>query len=93
MTNLKHHPKPSATETQRARALYALRAAPQTFYYLRRRGICQSPTRVFELRNQGYKITKTPVQIVDVDGFIHFEVAPYTLIAESTEKDNCGSGS
>lgn len=71
-----------AAEDQRARALEALRSGPKTSNDLRRVGLYQAPTRIFELRERGYEITSDPVTVIDADGFPHSGVALYTLISE-----------
>lgn len=88
MVKRKHHPKSTAAEAQRARALAALRTGAKTTYELRHLGIYQAPTRIFELRRSGYEITTEPVQITDAEGFIHDRVALYKLVAEP-EKGGC----
>lgn len=73
-------------EDQRARAIEALRTGPKTSNDLRRLGLYQAPTRIFELRERGYEITSHPVTVVDADGFAHSGVALYTLISEPVKE-------
>ena len=67
---------------QRLRIIEALRHRPQTSYDLRRAGCYQCPTRVFELRREGFKILTSRVVVTDADGFEHRLVALYELVAE-----------
>jgi len=67
---------------QRQRILEALRLRPHTSYDLRRAGCYQCPTRVFELRHEGFEIKTSRVVIVDRDGFEHRGVALYELVTE-----------
>jgi DNA-directed RNA polymerase specialized sigma54-like protein len=69
----------TATSDQHARVLELLRIADQTTYNLRAHGIAQCATRVYELKAQGYPITKTIVSAVDSDGYMHVGVALYSL--------------
>jgi len=71
--------KSTATADQRARALELLKIADQTTYNLRAYGIAQCAARIFELRQAGYPITKTNVNAVDSDGYMHINVALYSL--------------
>jgi DNA-directed RNA polymerase specialized sigma54-like protein len=69
----------TATSDQRTRALELLRIADQTTYNLRAHGIAQCATRIFELKKEGWPITKTIVNAVDSDGYTHINVALYSL--------------
>lgn len=71
--------KSTASEAQRQRILEALRAGPQTSYDLRRRGVYQQSTRIFELRRRGYDIVTERVTLYDQDGFMHRGCARYHL--------------
>jgi ribosomal protein L9 len=71
--------KSTATADQRARALELLKIADQTTYNFRAYGIAQCAARIFELRQAGYPITKTNVNAVDSDGYMHINVALYSL--------------
>lgn len=75
-----------AAEVQRARAVEALRAGPKTSNDLRRMGLYQAPTRIFELRARGYDISSDPVTVVDADGYAHDRVALYSLISEPVKE-------
>lgn len=70
---------------QRLRILEALRRRPQTSYDLRRAGCYQCPTRVFELRHEGFEIKTSRVIVIDGDGFEHRQIALYELIAEPVQ--------
>lgn len=80
-------PSITAAAAQRRRILLALRAGPKTTEDLRQLGCYQAPTRVYELREQGYEIETSRVSLWDRDGFQHRGVALYSLEAEpnSTE--------
>lgn len=75
----KFNPKSTATEAQRERILSALAHGPKTSYDLRRLGCYQCPTRVLELRRQGYDIRTDLVTIWDQEGYRHHRVALYVL--------------
>ncbi|NIF69599.1 hypothetical protein F3J16_05240 [Burkholderia sp. Ap-962] len=81
MTSKVNHRDMSAA-AQRARVLEFLRAAPQTTYSLRRRGISHPSARVRELVAAGHEISATLVSAVDSDGFLHRGVARYCLDKE-----------
>ena len=68
---------------QRMRILEALRLSPKTTYDLRRMGIFQAPTRVFELRAMGYPILTSRVRVIDQGGYAHNGVALYQLDGQS----------
>lgn len=70
---------------QRLRILEALRRRPHTSYDLRQAGCYQCPTRVFELRRQGYEITTSRVTVTDSEGFRHLGIALYELVAEPAQ--------
>lgn len=61
--------------------LMALKLGPKTSYDLRRLGLYQAPTRVFELREMGYCIETELITLWDRDGFEHPRCARYTLAA------------
>lgn len=77
--------KSTATEAQRARILDALRTGPKTSYDLRRLGVYQQSTRIFELRKMGFEIETELVSLYDRDGFLHRNCARYHLHAEPQE--------
>ena len=72
-------------EDQQAKILNLLTLRPHTSYELRRAGCYQCPTRVLELRRQGYRIDTARVTVVDQDGFEHPRVALYSLAAGPNE--------
>lgn len=88
----KRNDKDMSASAQRQRVLAHLRAAPQTTYSLRARGISHPAQRVLELIRLGHQITSHPVTAVDSDGFLHRNVAQYILEGEresvSTVEDN-----
>ena len=88
--NSKCSSKSTAAAAQRARVIAMLCSGPQTSYDLRRRGIYQAPARILELRDLGYDITTTPVEIKDEYGFSHRRVALYTLVDKKSREDSCG---
>ena len=67
---------------QRLRIIEALRHRPQTSYDLRQAGCYQCPTRVFELRHEGFEILTSRVVVIDAEGFEHRRIALYELVAE-----------
>jgi len=69
----------TATRDQHLKVLELLRIADQTTYNLRAHGVAQCAARIFELKAQGYPITKTTVNAVDSDGYTHSGVALYSL--------------
>ena len=70
-------------EAQRKRILEMLRTGPKTTLDFRRAGAFQSPTRIFELRAEGYDIqTVGRVTVYDDQGYPHCGVAVYDLFAE-----------
>ncbi|QRX83267.1 helix-turn-helix domain-containing protein [Glaciimonas sp. PAMC28666] len=71
--------KSTAAADQRTRAVALLKAADQTTYNLRAHGIAQCAARIWELKKQGWPITKTTVNAVDSDGYTHSGVALYSL--------------
>lgn len=71
--------KSTASEAQRQRILEALRTGPKTSYELRRLGVYQQSTRIFELRRRGYDIQTERVTLYDRDGFMHRGCARYHL--------------
>lgn len=71
--------KSTASEAQRQRILDALRSGPKTSYELRRLGVYQQSTRIFELRRRGYDIATERVTLYDRDGFMHRGCARYHL--------------
>lgn len=70
---------PSKYAAQRNLVLETLKLSPKTTYDLRRMGIFQAPTRVFELKAMGYPIETTRVRVIDQDGYAHNNVARYSL--------------
>lgn len=72
--------KPSSKyAAQRSLVLETLKLSPKTTYDLRRMGIFQPPTRIFELKAMGYPIETSRVRVIDQDGYPHNGVALYTL--------------
>ncbi|AXE97741.1 helix-turn-helix domain-containing protein [Paraburkholderia hospita] len=65
---------------QRVRIISLLRAASQSTYALRARGISHPAMRVKELISAGYVIHSSRVMAVDSDGYTHNGVALYELI-------------
>jgi hypothetical protein len=61
--------------------LLALKAGPKTSYDLRRLGVYQHSTRIFELRQLGHAIDTELTTLWDRDGFEHPRCARYTLDA------------
>lgn len=59
--------------------LTALRRGPKTTDQLRALGCFQAPTRVFELREQGYSIDTNLITAWAADGRPHPRMALYTL--------------
>lgn len=59
--------------------LKALRTGPKTTDQLRALGCFQAPTRVFELREQGFSIDTDLVTAWAADGLPHPRMALYTL--------------
>lgn len=59
--------------------LRALRTGPKTTDQLRALGCFQAPTRVFELRAQGYSIDTVLITAWAADGLPHPRMALYTL--------------
>lgn len=73
----------TSTKSQHERIIGALRARPHTSYELRRLGCYQAPARIKELRDRfGYEIHTARVTVVDRDGYLHQNVALYTLMSE-----------
>lgn len=73
----------TSTEAQHDKLLALLRIGPQTTYSLRKHGIAQTSTRIFELRAEGHLILTERVTAIDSDGFSHVGVARYTLTKEA----------
>ena len=73
----------TATEAQRERILALLRTGPQTTESLRKVGIFQVSTRIFELRGLGHGIATERITLWDRDGFRHIGVARYHLESEA----------
>lgn len=76
-------PKSTHSEAQRQRILTALRAGPKTSYDLRRLGCYQAPTRIIELRREGYDIRTEFITLYDRDGYMHPRCARYHLMGEA----------
>lgn len=72
-------PRGTSTDEQRSRLLEALRSGPKTSVQLRRLGLFKAPTRIFELRAQGYEITTERISLFDAHGYPHARVARYML--------------
>lgn len=77
----------TAVKAQRQRLMDALRAGPKNSYELRRLGIYQAPTRVFELRRQGHDIVTERISLTDEEGYPHPRCALYRLV--SADQDVC----
>jgi hypothetical protein len=77
--------KPTAagsTAAQRIKLLALLKARPQTTYALRQHGISHPAARVQELIRLDVPISSGRCTCVDGDGFLHRNVAIYTLTAK-----------
>lgn len=72
----------TGTDAQFARLIALLRNGPQTTYALRKHGIAQTSSRIWDLRARGYNILTELVDAYDSDGYLHARVARYTLMAE-----------
>lgn len=72
----------TGTDAQFARAVALLRSGPQTTYSLRKHGIAQTSTRIFDLRSRGYVINTELIDAYDSDGYLHARVARYSLLQE-----------
>ncbi len=81
-TQIQFSANSTATEAQRQRILTHLRIKDRTTEDLRRLGIYQVSTRIFELRELGYNIVTSFVTLTDEAGFTHSGCALYTLVAE-----------
>ncbi|VWB88185.1 hypothetical protein BLA6993_05493 [Burkholderia lata] len=62
------------------RVLEYLKADGQTTYSLRSKGISHPAQRIKELVRLGYQICSHRVSAVDSDGFLHANVARYSLL-------------
>ncbi|HEY0297206.1 MAG TPA: helix-turn-helix domain-containing protein [Bordetella sp.] len=71
--------KSTSGGAQRQRILQALALRPHNSYELRKMGCYQCPTRVIELRRQGYNIATERVTLWDDQGYRHSNVALYVL--------------
>ncbi len=81
--------KSTATAAQYQRIVQALRRRPHTSYELMTiAGVYHPPSRIFELRAMGFVITKTPLTVVDRDGYAHAGVALYSLDSEPEDADS-----
>lgn len=72
----------TATEAQLDRAVGMLCAGEQSTFALRKAGVMQTSTRIFELRRRGYNIATTRRDLFDADGYRHERVAVYTLLGK-----------
>lgn len=72
----------TGTDAQFARIVALLRSGPQTTYSLRKHGIAQTSSRIWDLRARGYVINTELCDAYDTDGYLHFRVAKYALIQE-----------
>lgn len=86
-TSKRHFSKSTATVAQYRRIVHGLRRRPHTSYQLMRAGVYHPPSRIFELKRMGFVITKTPVTVVDSEGYSHAKVALYSLDAEPENAD------
>ncbi|WP_175836993.1 helix-turn-helix domain-containing protein [Burkholderia anthina] len=78
MTSKVNHRDMSAA-AQCKRVLEYLKADGQTTYSLRAKGISYPAQRIKELVQLGYRICSHRVSAVDSDGFLHINVARYSL--------------
>ncbi|VWB80249.1 hypothetical protein BLA14095_03704 [Burkholderia lata] len=78
--NIKSNNKDMSAAAQCKRVLEYLRADGQTTYSLRARGISHPAQRIKELVRLGYRICSHRVSAVDSDGFLHANVARYSLL-------------
>jgi DNA-directed RNA polymerase specialized sigma54-like protein len=74
--------KSTGTDAQFDRLVALLRNGPQTTYALRKHGIAQTSSRIWDLRARGYNILTELVDAYDSDGYLHVRVARYSLLAE-----------
>lgn len=73
----------TATSAQRNRVVQMLRSGEKSTFDLRRAGIMQSSTRVFELPAIGFDIrTVARRHMYDAEGLLHKRVAIYGLFGE-----------
>lgn len=72
----------TGTEAQFSRLIALLRTGPQTTYSLRKHGIAQTSSRIWDLRARGYIINTELVNAYDTDGYLHTRVALYSLVQE-----------
>jgi len=76
-----------SARAQQKRVLEYLQASPQPTYSLRAHGISHPAQRIRELIALGYCITSHRVAAVDSDGFMHRNVAMYTLVGGLDTRD------
>lgn len=69
-------------EGQNAAALDVMRRRPVNTFELRRMGMASPAARIQDLESMGYVIASDRIVAVDSDGFSHYGVALYTLLAE-----------
>ncbi|UVE64749.1 helix-turn-helix domain-containing protein [Burkholderia pyrrocinia] len=79
MTSKVNHRDMSAA-AQCKRVLEYLKSDGQTTYSLRSKGISHPAQRIKELVRLGYRICSHRVSAVDSDGFLHANVARYSLL-------------
>lgn len=77
----------TSTDAQFARLVALLRTGPQTTYSLRKHGIAQTSSRIFDLRARGYVIHTELIDAYDSDGYLHTKVARYSLLQEPMPAD------
>lgn len=77
----------TATETQEARLLAALRLGPKTTDDLRKLGLYQASARVWGLRQRGFVIETDLFDGYSADGYSHARMARYTLKEEPLPLD------
>jgi hypothetical protein len=75
--------KDNSAATQRARVISALRTGPKTTLELRADcGVLMPATRVFELNERGWTISKISVKATTADGVEHSGIARYFIVKE-----------
>ncbi|MBM2767065.1 helix-turn-helix domain-containing protein [Burkholderia anthina] len=79
-SDVKLNNKDMSAAAQCKRVLEYLKADGQTTYSLRARGISHPAQRIKELVRLGYRICAHRVSAVDSDGFLHANVARYSLL-------------
>lgn len=83
----KYSRRSTATEAQIERLTDLLRVRNRHTHELRKVGISHPAGRVNDLKKRGFVIDKQLINTVDSDGFIHINVALYSLISEPGERE------